>query len=266
MQPTLVGFDLDGTLLTETSELPAAHERAIHDLRRAGVQVAIVTGRPLPTALWVWERLHLSTPLACYNGGWVGFPGQPPFAQRPLSGADVRDIIAAVDGLGGALCAYPSAMEWIMDREILHTRAWREFYRMPIPVQPERFAAWEGTSCKMMYVAAPALIPGLVATMRQRFAGRFLVAASQDDRIEIMPAGITKAWGLQHLAEHLGVPRERVWGVGDAENDREMVAWAGHGCVMGQASARLRDIARHVLPGVQARGIAALPALVARFA
>jgi Cof subfamily protein (haloacid dehalogenase superfamily) len=266
MPPTLVGFDLDGTLLTETSELPAAHERAIHELMRMGVQVAIVTGRPLPTALWVQHHLRLTAPLACYNGGWVGHPGREPFAQRPLSGADVRDIIAAVDGLGGALCAYPTAMDWIMDREIVHTLAWREFYGMPIPVVPERFAAWEGTSCKMMYVADPALIPGLVATMRQRFAGRFQVAQSQPDRIEIMPAGIDKAWGLRHLAAHLGVARERVWAVGDADNDREMIAWAGHGCVMGQACHTLRSLARHVLPGVQARGIAALPGLVARSA
>lgn len=259
---TLVAFDLDGTLLTECSELPVAHERAVRELLRHGVQVAIVTGRPLPTALWVHRHLRLTTPMACYNGSWVGHPDRPALAARCLAGADVRAVIAAVADLPGALCAYPGAMDWIMDREIPHTRAWRDFYRMPIPVQPERFAAWEGPSFKLMYVDAPERMPAVAIALQRRFAGRFQVSLSQADRIEIMPGGITKAWGLEHLARHLGVPRERVWAVGDAENDREMIQWAGHGCVMGHAGASLRDLARHVLPGVQARGVAALPRLV----
>lgn len=262
LPPTLVALDLDGTLLTDGSELPHAHERAVRELVRQGVQVVIVTGRPLPTALWVYRRLSLATPMACYNGSWVGIPGQHTLAERQLAGGDVRAIITATVGLPGALCAYPSAMEWIMDREIPHTRAWRDFYRMIIPVLPERFTDWQGPSFKMMYVDVPERMPAVARELQRRFAGRFQVSLSQPDRIEIMPGGITKAWGLERLAVHLGVARERVWAVGDAENDREMIQWAGHGCVMGQADASLRDLARHLLPGVQARGIAALPRLV----
>lgn len=261
---TLVALDLDGTLLDECSELPAAHERAVRDLLHRGVLVAIVTGRALPTARWVHERLRLTTPMGCFNGGWVGYPGrsEAPLAQRTLSAIDVREIIATAKNWDGALCAYRTADDWIMDREIEHTRAWRSFYQMPIPVLPAAFADWQGTSCKMMFVAPEADMPSILATMRHAFAGRFVVAQSQPDRVEIMPMGITKAWGLAHLAAHLGVPRERVWAVGDNDNDREMIAWAGHGCVMGQAGDHLHRVARYRLPGIQARGIAALETLM----
>ena len=56
--------------------------------------------------------------------------------------------------------------------------------------------------------------------------------------------------------------RADVWAVGDADNDREMVAWAGHGCVMGHAPESLRRLAKHVLPGIREEGLSQLPALV----
>jgi Cof subfamily protein (haloacid dehalogenase superfamily) len=261
---TLVAFDLDGTLLDDHSELPAAHERAVRHLQQRGVLVAIVTGRSVPTSRWVHERLRLTTPIGCFNGGWVGHPGREPLAARVLSAVDVRAIIDATRGWDGALCAYRHAEDWIMDRELEHTRVWRSFYRMPIPVLPDLFAAWEGTSCKMMFVCAEANMPAALARLRSTLSHRFIIAQSQPDRVEIMPRGIDKAWGLARLAEHLGVPRERVWAVGDNDNDREMLAWAGHGCIMGQAGDHLKAVARHVLPSVNARGIAALDLLMRR--
>ena len=82
--------------------------------------------------------------------------------------------------------------------------------------------------------------------------------------MEILPAGITKGWGVMRLAEHLNIPRESVWAAGDADNDREMIAWVGVGCVMGQASDRLKRIADFVLPSVDARGLCALVPMIER--
>jgi Cof subfamily protein (haloacid dehalogenase superfamily) len=263
---TLVALDLDGTLLGYDSCLPAGHEHAIRELQRQGILVAIVTGRMVLTAQWVWEHLRLTTPLVAFNGGWVGMPRGQTMASWPLSGAEVRAIIAELRDEDGATCAYPDARTWLMNRDIPTTARWRDIYRIDIQVDPAPFRCWQGPSHKVMFVTAAAQVPAIAQRLRRRFAGRFQVVVSQEDRIEILPGPIHKAWGLAHLATHLGVARERVWAVGDADNDREMIAWAGHGCVMGQAHHSLRRIARHVLPGVQARGLCALPSLIARHA
>jgi Cof subfamily protein (haloacid dehalogenase superfamily) len=264
MRPTLVALDLDGTLLDDHSRLPAEHARAVRELVALGAQVAIVTGRPLLTTRWVWRELGLATPVVCFNGSWVGVPGEPPFATALLNEVQARRGIAALREHDGAICGYPDAETWIMDREIGHTRRWREFYQVSIEVAPARFADWRGPSCKLMFVAEPGPMRALEPRLRASLGGEFYVVLSQPDRIEVLPRGITKAWGLERLAERLGVPREDVWAVGDADNDREMLAWAGRGCAMGQAPASLRAIARHVLPSIDDRGLAALPALIAR--
>lgn len=264
MTAPLVALDLDGTLLTEESRLTAGHERAVDELRRRGAHVAIVTGRPVLITAGIWRRLGLTTPAVCFNGGWVGFPGQPAMASLRHSEADTRDILAALHGRGGVACGYPDETSWWMDRVALETAGWPAKYGAAIEVRPEDFAPWNGPSFKVMYVADPALTPAIVRDLRERFRGRFHVVLSQADRLEILPKGISKVWGLSRLADLLGVPRAQVWSVGDAENDLEMVAWAGHGCAMGHGPERLLAAARHILPGIHARGLCALPLLMER--
>jgi Cof subfamily protein (haloacid dehalogenase superfamily) len=263
MTARLVALDLDGTLLTDDSELPAGHERAVRELLASGIAVALVTGRPLLTTRWVHDRLGLRTPLVCFNGAWVGHPHAEPLAASDLAEADVRELVAELAAEEGAICCYPRADRWVMDREIALTARWRERYGAPIEIDPGRIADWRGPSCKLMYVGDPRDLALIAARVRARFPGRFHVVVSQCDRFEVSRAGITKAWGLERLAAAIGVARADVWAVGDADNDREMVAWAGHGCAMGHAPASLRDLARHLLPGIAARGLCALPALIA---
>ncbi len=264
MRPTLVALDLDGTLLTEDSRLPEGHARAVRELTSLGATVAIVTGRPLLTTDWVWRALGLPVPVVCFNGSWVGTPGRTPLACAALSESEARAIIAELRAFDGAICAYPDVHSWVMDHEIAHTRRWREYYGVPITIEPARFDAWQGSTLKLMFVAPPAAMASIAPLLHASLGKRFYVVLSQEDRIEILPRGITKAWGLERLARHVGVARDDVWAVGDADNDREMVAWAGHGCAMGQAPPGLKRLARHVLPSIQARGLCALPTLIER--
>jgi Cof subfamily protein (haloacid dehalogenase superfamily) len=261
---TLVALDLDGTLLTEASVLTAAHERAVHDLRRLGAHVALVTGRPVLTTTPIWRRLGLTTPAVCFNGGWYGHPGQPAMAALQLTEPEMRDLLAALAVHDGVACGYPDEKSWWMDRSSLLDSGWATRYGSTIEVRPEAFADWTGPSLKLMFVAEPAVIPGIARGLRHRFGDRFAVVVSQADRLEVLPRGISKVWGLSRLAARLGIARERVWAVGDAENDLEMIAWAGHGCAMGHAPDHLREVARHILPGIEARGLAALVPLVAK--
>lgn len=265
MPSRLVALDLDGTLLDHDCTLPAGHARVVGELMRDGVQVALVTGRPLLTTRWVHTALRLTTPMVCFNGGWIGHPGKSPLATSLLDEAEVREVVAALADEGGTICCYPDADVWLIDRETPHTARWRQLYDTQITHAPERIHAWSGTSCKVMFVAEPERLAGAARRACERFAGRFHVVVSQNDRFEVSRAGVTKEWGLSRLAAHLGIAREHVWAVGDAANDAEMIAWAGHGCAMGNAPDAIRRVARHILPSITARGLCALPTLMARY-
>ncbi len=262
MRPQLLTLDLDGTLLTESCQLPMGHALAVQAIRALGINVAIATGRGLMTAQLPWEQIGSIGPLICFNGAWIGHPHRGEILTRMLSETDVHDIMSGLTLRNGVVCCYPDALTWVMSHETRQTRTWRHLYQTPIIINPAIRSAWVGPSLKILYVDDPIEIHKTCKELTQQFHGRFEVVISQPDRLEILPYGITKGWGVQQLAQHLGIPQEAVWAVGDADNDREMIEWAGHGCVMGQASQTLKNIAQHVLPSIDARGLCALVPLL----
>ena len=79
--------------------------------------------------------------------------------------------------------------------------------------------------------------------------------------LDLAPEGVSKASGLQTVAERLGVDPADVLAIGDGRNDLEMLAWAGRGVAMGQAppevtSSRRR---RHRVAGRRRRRRGARP-------
>jgi hydroxymethylpyrimidine pyrophosphatase-like HAD family hydrolase len=74
--------------------------------------------------------------------------------------------------------------------------------------------------------------------------------------LDIAPAGVSKASGLQYVADELGVEAADVMAIGDGRNDIEMLEWAGRGVAMGQAVEDVRAAADDVTATVYDDGAA----------
>ena len=64
--------------------------------------------------------------------------------------------------------------------------------------------------------------------------------------IEAIPVGTSKASGLSNVCKGLGIDPSEVIAFGDAENDLEMIQFAGHGVAMGNACDALKNAADEV--------------------
>ena len=60
---------------------------------------------------------------------------------------------------------------------------------------------------------------------------------------EVLPASGGKGSGVERLADMLGIPKRRVAAMGDYENDREMLSWAGFAAVPVNAPSEIQQIA-----------------------
>lgn len=70
---------------------------------------------------------------------------------------------------------------------------------------------------------------------------------------EACPVGCSKATGIQRIIDRLHIPRERVLAFGDSSNDRDMIAFAGIGVAMGNATDEIKAISDFVtLPYTEA--------------
>ena len=74
--------------------------------------------------------------------------------------------------------------------------------------------------------------------------------------LDLAPAGVSKASGLESVCERLGVAADDVLAIGDGRNDVEMLRWAGRGVAMGQAPLEVQEAADDVTHRVEDDGAA----------
>ncbi len=74
----------------------------------------------------------------------------------------------------------------------------------------------------------------------------------------VLPAGVTKASGLQAALQELGIPASQVAGVGDAENDHAFLAACGLSVAVSNALDSLKATVDWVTPSRNGRGVAEL--------
>jgi hydroxymethylpyrimidine pyrophosphatase-like HAD family hydrolase len=92
--------------------------------------------------------------------------------------------------------------------------------------------------------------------MVARFDGRLYISKSLPYFLEFASPDVTKAAGLEFVAEHLGFTRETTVAFGDGENDIELVDWAAYGVAVENAHERVKELADFVCPSVDEEGVA----------
>lgn len=260
-KPQLIALDMDGTLLhAHNSWLSPGHHHCIKEIQRQGISIALITGRPLLTTVGTWHSLKLTSPIVCFNGTWVGHADGSCIAKNALSEKDVQDILNCLKSCPqatGSINAYPNMRTWLMNGITETTEDWAKIYNTDIQYNAEAFENWQGESQKILYAGPVPSLPGIMQHVRRCFGSRFHIVKSQEDRFEIHQHA-SKAWGLSVLAQHLNIEQSAVWAVGDADNDKEMLRWAGRSFAMGNAAPSVCEDADHILPSVSARGLCAL--------
>jgi hydroxymethylpyrimidine pyrophosphatase-like HAD family hydrolase len=97
---------------------------------------------------------------------------------------------------------------------------------------------------------------GTVTVLRTEYPARDL------SMIDVLNAGCSKVHALERWAKYRGYGREEVMAIGDNHNDVEMLEFAGHPVIMGNACEELRSRGWTVTRGNDACGIAAAVDLV----
>lgn len=76
--------------------------------------------------------------------------------------------------------------------------------------------------------------------------------------IHITNKEATKEHAVEKLLDIIGVDKDKVIGVGDADNDVHLFKSVGHKVAMGNATDRLKKLADEVAPSVTEDGLAAI--------
>jgi hypothetical protein len=252
----LVAIDLDGTLIPDDLQVRPRVRQAIRRALDADVHVTLATGRAFPDTARYALELGIDVPVICYQGGLIQHPRTGELLYRatmPRELALEAIELAARDDLDLNL--------YVRD-EIFVTRLrhdedfYQKWFGLPVHPVGDLKAALTDDPTKFIIIAEEAEADRIHPAWKAHFQGRLQIVRSHRLFVEGNPLGVSKGHALARLAAHLGVRREETIAIGDNDNDRAMIEWAGLGVAMGNAPASLQAIADYVAPPVAEDGVA----------
>jgi Cof subfamily protein (haloacid dehalogenase superfamily) len=261
----LVACDLDGTLLAPDLVIRERTAAAISAARAVGIRFAIVTGRMYQSAVRYARAVGLDEPIVCYQGAAVVDPSTGEFLRHePIPVELAREAIAAVQEAGHGLNVYVDDELYVAD-VTPEAERYARFQHLELHPVGDLLAWLERPPTKLVSVAEPDEIDALKERMVARFGERLHVSKSLPIFLELSRQGATKGSGLAFLARLLEIGQERVVAFGDAENDLELLQWAGYGICVANGDPSVLGVADHVCPRADEEGVAqVLEAIVDR--
>jgi len=265
----LLAIDIDGTLLNPQFEISDADLTALQRANASGIEVLVVTGRRHDFALPIVQLLGFDLWVISSNGA----------VTRSLSGETFyRDLLPVdtcrrlchemrefrgntvltfdVRGKGAIVLEHLNELEGSIRRWLEKNMEYIDFV-VPVekalvtdPVQ----AMFCGPISRMHEALArlrDCHLSDEITVLRTEYPVRDLSI------VDVLNRECSKGHALERWANYRGIPRSQVMAIGDNYNDVEMLAFAGHPVIMGNASEELRDRGwRVTLPNDQ-NGVAA---------
>ena len=256
----LVAIDMDGTLLPTFSQtISTRNAEALRSAQKAGVMVAIATGRRTAYTAPLLEGLGLRAdmPLITSNGAVTRTLGGDPLDRSHLEARIARELCGLLRPFGTLVFTFDhiGRGELVLeDFEQAHQRIslWVEANRNAIDViKPLENALPDGND------PIQGMVTGGIDKMREAekaLKNSSIIRSCEAVRTEypsrnlsildLLPPGVSKGWALERLASRLGVDRKETMAIGDNWNDVDMLEWAGQAVIMGNAAQDLRALAK----------------------
>ena len=225
----------------------------------------VVTGRMFRSVRPYLEAAGLDDPVVCYQGAVVADPVSGRFLRHePIPLELAREAIAAVEAEGYPLNCYVGD-ELYVARHTAASEAYASFQHLEVHAVGPLLDWLQEPPTKLVAVGDPVELDALEARLVAQFDGRMYISKSLPYFLEFAAPDVTKASGLDFLAQRLGFTPAHTVAFGDGENDVELLEWADYAVAVENAHERVKAVADLVCPSVDDEGVAqVLEAYLAR--
>lgn len=248
----LLAVDIDGTLLNPQFHISDADLAALRRAHELGIEVILVTGRRHTFALPIAQTLGFDLWLISSNGAITRSLSGETFHRDLLPAGTALRLCAAMQAFRGhAVLTFDKESKGAlvlerMDELGASIQRWLEknlaYIDFVIPIEKAIVtdpvqAMFCGTIPRMHEALSTLGSCGMedqITILRTEYPIRDLSI------VDVLNQGCSKGHALERWADYRNIPREQVMAIGDNYNDVEMLAFAGHPVIMGNASDELR--------------------------
>ena len=249
----LIAIDIDGTLLDSKVEISPANLDALRRAHEAGVEIVLGTGRRHKFALPIAESLGFDLWLISSNGAVTRSTRGEAFHQDLLPKDTAIKLCRHMpefrnhtvltfnrEGMGGIVCENHEHLYGVIQRWMEKNAPYIEY------ISPIEKALTEDPIQAMFCGPIELMQRAQEQLLASDFTAEFTLLRTQYDErnlciVDILNAGCSKGHALERWANYRGIDRSEVMAIGDNYNDIEMLTFAGHPVIMGNASEELKQ-------------------------
>lgn len=243
----LIATDLDGTLFGPDHRVTLRTTHAVQAAVAAGIHVVAATGRSTTSAVPRLAPVEVIDTAVCSNGSLIHDLSTGTTTDRfPIDPSMVDRLLSSLSALDDRF-----AFCWETD----HGNGWDDAFDDIAFVHEDlgedrgldRRPNRSDRTTKIMVRHPTITEEDLREFLIPRIADPLTVSTSGVQFVEITGVGVDKAMAVATLCDRWGIDQQDVVAFGDNHNDAALLAWAGSGIAMGNASATARAAADHVI-------------------
>jgi Cof subfamily protein (haloacid dehalogenase superfamily) len=252
----LVIADVDGTLVTQDKVITPKAEQAVRDLQAANIKFAVTSGRPPKGMQMVIDQLHLTEPVAAFNGGVLVNPDLSVIRENFLPSDVAKQVIEIIARAGLDVWLYTDRDWFVHKVDAPHVAREQWTVKFP-PVVAPTFEDKLDRVAKIVGVGDDYdLVARCEKEVQHACGDRASAARSQPYYLDVTHPKANKGEVVIMLSELLHIPAERIATIGDMPNDVLMFDKSGVSIAMGNASADVQKQATFVSDSNEAEGFA----------
>lgn len=252
-------LDVDGTLLTSQKNISAKTKKTLIDAQREGITVILASGRPTNAMRRIANELKMGT----YEGYIISYNGGAVFNCR--TGEQLLNQTLSVEKAKAILEHLKSfqVIPMINDEEYMYVN---DVYRNRISLEDGaeiniieyesrggNFNLCEKRDLakfldfplnKILVAGQPDYLANHHDDLYRPFKETTTAAFSAPFYYEFTDKDIDKSKALAKICERIGASPEELIAFGDSYNDRSIIEFAGIGIAMGNAVAKIKEVAQ----------------------
>lgn len=259
----LLVVDVDGTLVDRDGNISLEDREALVNVRRAGVEVALSTGRAARACLGIIDQLALDGYHIFFDGALISNPGEgKELYVRPVDSPAIIEMIEFAH-LNDIYLELFSSTSFFVERETWAAEIRRRFFGIE-PTLVDFTDIWKRE--RIIKAQLVTLSPQEVDRARsfyEHFNGRLHFSWAKTpaypdvDFINVLAPEVSKGRALEALASYFGIAMSEIVAIGDGVNDIPFLSVAGLAVAMQNAPGKVREVADYVTGDVDHSGLAA---------
>ncbi|GAA0450037.1 Cof-type HAD-IIB family hydrolase [Alkalibacillus silvisoli] len=243
----IVFFDIDGTLLDEAKNLPDSAKQAVQQLKANGHEVAIATGRAPFMYEGLRDELGIDTYIS-FNGQYVVVEGEVIY-KNPLDESALNKMVEDANANHHPV-VYMDHLD-MKANVVEHDYITESISSLKIEQLPTFDPEYKN---RELYQTLIFCKEGEEEVYEQKYHN-FDFIRWHELSTDVIPAGGSKAEGIEKVIEKLGIPKDNVATFGDSLNDLEMLSQFPYGVAMGNGHDLAKEKASYETKPVDDDGV-----------